>query len=399
MYVPLTTITRLWLLRMRRVCVERRRCLLDTSMIASCATRDVCAGKTSPAGDITSSSVLWIRTFPSGQDGTVAAEARSRKETNVARPKDADPGCAIATSYTLVAQKPPKSLQIPATSVQLAGESRLDAQSFPDTGGTPVDPHVDSASDSHSVTGADHAEATAQIGRNVAAVREQINAAALRSGRSPADICLLPVTKYHPESQLRAIHSLGFRDLGENRIQELRAKAAAMSDLDINWVLIGHLQTNKATQAARVAKEIQSVDSLRVATALSNAVVRLQNEDAAAGEDAAAAPLKVLLQVNTSGEEAKYGLAPNEVGAVLEQVADLPGLTVGGFMTMAPLTDDEGVVRQTFSRLRELRDTLVRASGLELPELSMGMSHDFEIAIEEGATTVRIGSSIFGPRL
>ena len=263
-----------------------------------------------------------------------------------------------------------------------------------------MDPHVDSASDSHSVTGADHAEATAQIGRNVAAVREQINAAALRSGRSPADICLLPVTKYHPESQLRAIHSLGFRDLGENRIQELRAKAAAMSDLDINWVLIGHLQTNKATQAARVAKEIQSVDSLRVATALSNAVVRLQNEGeaAAAGEDAAT-PLKVLLQVNTSGEEAKYGLAPNEVGAVLEQVADLPGLTVGGFMTMAPLTDDEGVVRQTFSRLRELRDTLVRASGLELPELSMGMSHDFEIAIEEGATTVRIGSSIFGPRL
>ena len=263
-----------------------------------------------------------------------------------------------------------------------------------------MDLHVDSASDSHSVTGADHAEADAnQLSANVAAVREQINAAALRSGRSAADIRLLPVTKYHPESQLRAIYALGFRDLGENRIQELRAKAAAMSDLDINWVLIGHLQTNKATQAARVAKEIQSVDSLRVATALSNAVVRLQNEDAAAGEDAAAAPLKVLLQVNTSGEEAKYGLAPSEVGAVLEQVADLPGLTVGGFMTMAPLTDDEGVVRQTFSRLRELRDALRTTSGLELPELSMGMSHDFEIAIEEGATTVRIGSSIFGPRL
>ena len=262
-----------------------------------------------------------------------------------------------------------------------------------------MDLPVDSASDSHSVTGADHAEATAQIGCNVAAVREQINAAALRSGRSPADIRLLPVTKYHPESQLRAIHSLGFRDLGENRIQELRAKAAAMSDLDINWVLIGHLQTNKATQAARVAQEVQSVDSLRVATALSNAVVRLQNEDAAAGAGEAATPLKVLLQVNTSGEEAKYGLAPNEVGAVLEQVSDLPGLAVAGFMTMAPLTDDEGVIRQTFSRLRELRVTLVRASGLELPELSMGMSHDFEIAIEEGATTVRIGSSIFGPRL
>ena len=284
--------------------------------------------------------------------------------------------------------------------MQLAGESRLDAQSFPDTGGTPVDLHVDSASDSHSVTGADHAEADAnQLSANVAAVREQINAAALRSGRSAADIRLLPVTKYHPESQLRAIYALGFRDLGENRIQELRAKAAAMSDLDINWVLIGHLQTNKATQAARVAKEIQSVDSLRVATALSNAVVRLHSEDEDAGAGAAAAPLQVLLQVNTSGEEAKYGLAPSEVGAVLEQVADLPGLTVGGFMTMAPLTDDEGVVRQTFSRLRELRDTLVRASGLELPELSMGMSHDFEIAIEEGATTVRIGSSIFGPRL
>ena len=266
-----------------------------------------------------------------------------------------------------------------------------------------MDPHVDSASDSHPATGAGLAEADAnQLSANVAAVQEQINSAALRSGRNPADIRLLPVTKYHPESQLRAIYALGFHDLGENRIQELRAKSTALSDLDINWVLIGHLQTNKATQAARVAKEVQSVDSLRVATALSNAVVRLQNEDAAAGAGAAAAsatPLKVLLQVNTSGEEAKYGLAPNEVGAVLEQVSDLPGLAVAGFMTMAPLTDDEGVIRQTFSRLRELRDTLVRASGLELPELSMGMSQDFEIAIEEGATTVRVGSSIFGPRL
>ena len=266
-----------------------------------------------------------------------------------------------------------------------------------------MDPHVDSASDSHPAAQPGLAEADAnQLSANVAAVQEQINSAALRSGRNPADIRLLPVTKYHPESQLRAIYALGFHDLGENRIQELRAKSTALSDLDINWVLIGHLQTNKATQAARVAKEVQSVDSLRVATALSNAVVRLQNEDAAAGAGAAAAsatPLKVLLQVNTSGEEAKYGLAPNEVGAVLEQVSDLPGLAVAGFMTMAPLTDDEGVIRQTFSRLRELRDTLVRASGLELPELSMGMSHDFEIAIEEGATTVRIGSSIFGPRL
>ena len=239
------------------------------------------------------------------------------------------------------------------------------------------------------------------IAAHLADARARIDAACARVGRDPGEVELLPVSKTHGVDLIREAVDAGWTRFGESKPQEAAAKASELADLDLDWVLIGHLQTNKATQAARVAKEVQSVDSLRVATALSNAVVRLQNEGeaAAAGEDAATAPLKVLLQVNTSGEEAKYGLAPNEVEAVLEQVADLPGLTVGGFMTMAPLTDDEGVIRQTFSRLRELRDTLGRASGLELPELSMGMSHDFEIAIEEGATTVRIGSSIFGPRL
>lgn len=255
-----------------------------------------------------------------------------------------------------------------------------------------------------------------QIAERISAVEENIAAAAERSGRQPSDVRLLPVTKFVEEEKLRIVAELGYRDLGESRVQELRTKSANLAGLGINWVLIGHLQTNKAAQAARIVSEVQSVDSLKVAHALNNAVKRLASEAGVAfpslspqtaesgsahrNSRGLATPLKVLLQVNTSGEDAKYGLAPDEVDAALEEILTFPALRVAGFMTMAPFTADTSVVRRTFADLRELRDRMAeRYTGtLDLSELSMGMSGDYEIAVEEGATTVRIGTTIFGKR-
>lgn len=233
---------------------------------------------------------------------------------------------------------------------------------------------------------------------NISRIQERIAAAAEASGRSPADVRLLPVTKYVDLERIRMVYDLGFRDFGENRVQELRQKAADLAAPDINWVLIGHLQTNKAAQVARVATEVQSIDSLRIASALNNALARLADEGGG-NDTGSAAPLKVLLQVNTSGEAAKYGLNPGEVAAALDHILSLPHLEVGGFMTMAPFTADQAIVRKTFADLRKLRDDLQPAyEGVDLRELSMGMSHDYQVAIQEGATTVRIGTTIFGPR-
>lgn len=231
-----------------------------------------------------------------------------------------------------------------------------------------------------------------QIGASVEQVRSLIAEAAHCAHRDPAEIRLLPVTKFHPASDLRILHDLGFTDLAENRVQELRQKSAELDELDINWVLVGHLQFNKAGQAARIVSEVESVDSLRIAEALSSARARL-------AENRTAPPLRVLLQVNTSGEVTKHGLSPEETPAALDQILALPHLEVAGFMTMAPLTGDESVVRATFARLREIRDQLqARFPEANLRELSMGMSHDFHVAIEEGATTIRLGTALLGSR-
>lgn len=220
-------------------------------------------------------------------------------------------------------------------------------------------------------------------------VRHRINEAALRSGRAPGAVTLLPVTKTVPAERLLELPSLGYSSFGENRVQELRAKSEELAGLDIDWQLIGRLQTNKAGQAARLANVVQSVDSLRLAQSLSR------------GAQAAGRELSILLQVNTSGEHAKAGFAPAEVPLALEQIVPLPALTVQGFMTMAPFEADEAKLRQTFGGLRDLRDRLAprfEGSGAELHDLSMGMSGDYERAIEEGATIVRVGSAIFGAR-
>ena len=230
---------------------------------------------------------------------------------------------------------------------------------------------------------------TAQLRANVEAIQARIAAACARTGRDPAGVRLLPVSKTVAEPRLRAAYAVGMRELGENKVQEAMAKSEAMADLgDLRWVLIGHLQTNKAKYAARFASEFQALDSLRVAQALDT---QLQKHGRA---------LDVLVQVNTSGEASKFGLSPDQVVPFVQQLPAFSSLRVRGLMTLALFSDDEALVRPCFVRLRELRDRLRQEApdGIAMDELSMGMSGDFELAIAEGATTVRVGTAIFGSR-
>ncbi|MFT3759564.1 YggS family pyridoxal phosphate-dependent enzyme [Thauera sp.] len=224
---------------------------------------------------------------------------------------------------------------------------------------------------------------------NLAAVQIRITAACRRAGRDPAGVRLLPVSKTKPAASLRLAHAAGCRMFGENKVQEAHGKWEAMQDLaDLRWSVIGHLQTNKAKLVARFASEFQALDSLRVAAALDR---RLQVEGRA---------LDVFVQVNTSGEASKYGLAPADVPAFLGALPAFSSLRVRGLMTLALFSAEAGQVRRCFVLLRQLRERLRQEApaGIVLDELSMGMSGDFEIAIEEGATVVRVGQAIFGAR-
>ena len=228
----------------------------------------------------------------------------------------------------------------------------------------------------------------AAFAANLKAVQERIAAACHRSGRSLDDVRLLPVTKTVPPRVLRLAYTAGIADFGENKLQEARDKRAILGDLPIRWSIIGHLQTNKVKYLVRFASEFHALDSFRLAEELNR---RLEAE----GRD-----LDVFVQVNTSGEASKYGLPPQDVAAFLQALPAFPALRVRGLMTLALLSPETARVRQCFIGLRTLRDQL-RASapaGLCLDGLSMGMSGDFEIAIEEGATVVRVGQAIFGAR-
>ncbi|MEO7938069.1 MAG: YggS family pyridoxal phosphate-dependent enzyme [Burkholderiaceae bacterium] len=224
---------------------------------------------------------------------------------------------------------------------------------------------------------------------NLAAVRARIDAACQRSGYAPAQVRLLPVSKTKPEATLRAAYAAGCRMLGENKVQEAHQKWEAMHDLtDLQWSVIGHLQTNKAKLVAQFATEFQALDSLRVAQALDR---HLQSEGRS---------LDVFVQVNTSGEASKYGLAPDDVPGFIQQLPVFSALRVRGLMTLALFSAEAERVRTCFILLRTLRDQLREnaPAGIHLDELSMGMSGDFEIAVEEGATVVRVGQAIFGAR-
>jgi len=225
------------------------------------------------------------------------------------------------------------------------------------------------------------APSAAVIAENLRRVRERIDAACQRAGRSLEEVTVVGVSKGFPVDAVVAAYAAGLADMGENRVQEAAAKvaAAAAQGARLRWHLVGHLQRNKVKTSLGLFDIIHSVDSLRLAEAVGR-------------EAGARAPVSVLLEVNVAGEESKFGLAPDEVAVVLARARALPNLDVLGLMTVAPLAADAEEVRPVFRRLREL------GKSLELRHLSMGMSDDFEVAVEEGATLVRIGRAIFGPR-
>ena len=222
--------------------------------------------------------------------------------------------------------------------------------------------------------------------RNLAAVRARIDAAAERAGRDAAEIRLLPVSKTVPEERLRTAFAAGITQMGENKVQEAQRKSKNLADLGISWSVIGHLQTNKAKNVAAFADEFQALDSLRLAEALDR---RLQ---------AAGRGLDIYVQVNSSGETSKFGLEPDDVAAFLAALPAYSSLRVRGLMTLAAHTDDAARVRECFRIMRQLRDTALQAGTVGDGLLSMGMSGDFEAAIEGGSTCVRVGQAIFGAR-
>ena len=235
-----------------------------------------------------------------------------------------------------------------------------------------------------SITGSADAQT---IAANLARVCERMARAAERAGRRAEEITLIAVSKTFPAEAIRAAYELGLRDFGENRVQEWEAKSAALGGLrDATWHLIGHLQSNKARKAAQLFNRVDSVDSASLA----------QKLDGASREEGKR--LGVLIEVHLGSEESKSGAAPAELPALAEAILPLASVDLRGLMAVPPFAEHAEDVRRYFRELRELRDDLRRRTGRELPVLSMGMSHDFEVAIEEGATEIRVGTGIFGER-
>ena len=226
------------------------------------------------------------------------------------------------------------------------------------------------------------------IAVRLAEVHARIDAAARAAGRDPSSVRLVAVSKTFPLEAVREAYAAGQRDFGENRVQEALEKIGAAADLDARWHLLGHLQTNKARKAAPAFAMIQSVDSVDL----------LRKLDAAAAESGRGPEL--LVQVDLAGEATKFGAPLEQARAIVRAAAGLQAARLVGLMTLPPFYDDPVAARPVFARLRAFRDELI-AEGVpaaQLAELSMGMSHDFEVAIAEGATVVRVGSAIFGAR-
>ena len=229
-----------------------------------------------------------------------------------------------------------------------------------------------------------------EIAANLAEVRRRVDQACVAAGRDASSVRLLPVSKTKPPAVIREAYDAGARLFGENKVQEAVAKAEVFADVpDLRWAVIGHLQTNKAKQVAAVAAEFHALDSLRLAEALDR---RLQDLDRT---------LDVFVQVNSSGEESKFGLTPEAVPAFARELERFATLRVRGLMTLAVFSDDADLVGACFGRMRDLQARLQDTDDHpeRWTELSMGMSGDFELAIAYGATTVRVGQAIFGDRL
>lgn len=229
------------------------------------------------------------------------------------------------------------------------------------------------------------------ITENIADVREKIDAAARCAGRNPNEITLIAVSKTFPAESIREAYQSGLRIFGESRVQEFTAKTGALSDLqNIEWHMIGHLQTNKAAKALELFQAVDSLDSLRLAQKL-NAAAEVLNKK-----------LPVLIEINVGGEAAKTGIAPDsqELENILQAAPGLAHLEIRGLMTVPPYTEDPEGARPFFRKLRSLRDQITarHLPKISMEVLSMGMSHDFEVAIEEGSTCVRVGTAIFGKR-
>jgi hypothetical protein len=220
---------------------------------------------------------------------------------------------------------------------------------------------------------------------SLTSIQQRIARACARAGRDPASVTLLPVTKAQPPETINQAAKLGLTRFGENKVQEAKAKIPLCSSR-LRWHMIGHLQTNKCRDAVELFEMIQSVDSLRLAQEI--------NRHA----DQAGKSIPVLLEVNIAGEASKYGYRPQQLLSDLLRLKGLPQLEIQGLMTVPPWTPDAEKVRPQFRQMRELKDRCEQMLGTPLPCLSMGMSGDFEAAVEEGATMVRIGTALFGPR-
>jgi pyridoxal phosphate enzyme (YggS family) len=230
------------------------------------------------------------------------------------------------------------------------------------------------------------------VSENIAVVREQLATAARRVNRSSEEVALMAVSKTFPPERIREAYDARLRVFGENRVQEFAEKSGALSDMrEAEWHMIGHLQTNKAGRAAELFAAVDSIDSLKLAEKLNTAAEKLGKK------------LAVLIEINVGGEAAKSGIALDspEIEKILRAAPGLQSLSIQGLMTVPPFTDDPQGARPYFRKLRALRDAIARRrlSSVSMNVLSMGMSHDFEVAIEEGSTCVRVGTAIFGERV
>jgi len=240
---------------------------------------------------------------------------------------------------------------------------------------------------------------------NIARIQERIEAACRRAGRRPEDVRLVAVTKTVQPERIREAYDAGVRHFGENRVQEAQAKRAALADLPITWHLIGHLQSNKAKAAREIFQWVHSVDSLRIAERLEQAAQR--SADRPSGQAPEQAPpvatarLPILIEVNLGAEATKSGIPESAAPELACQIGQLKTLDLCGLMLVPPYFEDPERSRPYFSRLRDLAKVIHSAGlpGVRMDELSMGMSHDFDVAVEEGATLIRVGTAIFGSRI